>query len=70
MKITQIYIRLNLSQDYIPRNPLINRKWYAVTCTNGVCGKIIDEKGDTYLVDLESIESTPRWEIKRIEVTL
>ena len=70
MKTKQTYVRLCLSDDYVFSAPLTNMKWYPVTEHYDMCGRIVDEKGEAYLLDMDAVVISPRWQVKVVEVSL
>jgi hypothetical protein len=71
MKIYQTYVRLVLSEDY---TSLVTMKWYPVTDCHGMygrmCGSIVGDKGEAYLLDMDAVKLSPRWQVKVVEVEL
>ncbi len=67
MKTYQIYVRLVLSEDY---TSLVTMKWYPVTECHGMCGRIVDNRGEAYLLDMDAVKLSPRWQVKVVEVDL
>jgi len=69
MIIKQTYVRM-LSEQEASYKITVNN-WYPVTKA-GIwgMGRIIDNTGDPYLIDLHSAEACPHWEIKTVEVEL
>tara|TARA_R100000541_G_C1897352_1_gene84039 strand:+ start:72574 stop:72786 length:213 start_codon:yes stop_codon:yes gene_type:complete len=70
MKTYQTYVRLALSEDYISSKPFTNMKWYPVTEHYGMCGRVVDDKGEAYLLDMDAVKLSPRWQVKVVEVDL
>lgn len=70
MIIKQTYVRVLREQEASYARVSVN-SWYPVTIS-GVwgMGRIIDNTGDPYLLDLHSVEACPHWEIKTVEVEL
>ena len=70
MKIKQTYVRVLREQETSYAKITVNN-WHPVTKA-GIwgMGRIINNTGDPYLIDLHSAEACPHWEIKTVEVEL
>ena len=67
--IDQLYVRLTRDVPYA--EDFTKDRWYPVTTHDNICGRIVDNKGLTYLLDLDIIKSNAvAWEYKTIKVTL
>lgn len=65
----QLYVRLTKDVSYA--KDFTKDRWYPVTTCDGICGHIIDNRGLTYLLDLDTIKSNMvTWGCKTIKVTL
>ena len=69
MKTKQTYIRF-ICQNSAYSLPLIAGKWYPVTEHYDMCGRIVDEKGEAYLLAMDAVVISPRWQVKVVEVSL
>ena len=69
LKATQTYVMFKC-QDVVHSSPLIAGKWYPVTEHYDMCGRIVDEKGEAYLLDMDAVIISPRWQVKVVEVSL
>lgn len=69
VEIDQLYVRLTKDVKYAEN--FTKYRWYPVTTHDGICGSIVDNKGLTYLLDLDIIKyNVVTWEYKTIKVTL
>ncbi len=70
MKIYQSYVRLTSPEGYGKNKIITSMKWYPVTEHYGMCGRIIDNKGEDYLIDTDAVKLSPHWQVKVVEVNL
>ncbi len=69
VEIDQLYARLTKDVPYA--EDFTKDRWYPVTTHGGICGHIVDNKGLTYLLDLDIIKSNMvTWECKTFKVVL
>lgn len=70
MKIYQAYVRLTPPEGHGKNKIITSMKWYPVTEHYGMCGRIINNKGEDYLIDMDVVHLSSNWEVKVVEVTL
>lgn len=69
VEINQLYVRLTKRVEHA--KDFTKDRWYPVTTHDNICGRIVDNKGLTYLLDLDIIKSNAvAWECKTIKVIL
>ena len=69
LKVKQTYVKF-VCQDAVYPTPVVVGKWYPVTEHQGMCGRIVDEKGEAYLLDMDAVIISSRWQVKIVEVSL